>query len=128
MPSSELHLHACALKSATEKILMNFAMPPSCMPLTPRGGKHRSVREKYTKLLKIILPKIELVTADGASDEQLTMQLLFAGELSGLKMTCRDLAHCSRRIANRSCFADDYLQKVLLGNVAEYVVFPQFQV
>ena len=115
VPSSELHLHAAALKSATEKVLLQFAMPEDKMP-SP-GGKTRRVsvqREGYTKLLGNLIPKLEMLTADGAADEQLTLRML-GKELTGLKLTCKDLAHCSRRIANRSVFADDFLKKVLLG-------------
>ena len=111
LPTEAGHLHARALKDSTEQILKDLAVPVHSMPYAPKTKKVVP-REQYRKLLNVMLPKIEMVTADGASDEQLTLQLLLDGQLSNLLLTCRDLAHCARRIASRSSFADEYLKKV----------------
>ena len=110
LPSEEQHLHAAASKRATENVLSETAMPQHGMPFSNKCKR----RTAYTKLLPKMLGKIELLTADGASDEQLTLQLLFQGKLTGLLLTCKDVAHAMRRVASRTSFADPFLQKVCL--------------
>ena len=113
LPSEVGHLHAQALKQATERILEEMAVPSYRMPA--RGQKHGAAREGFKKLLPRLFGKIEMITADGAADEQLTLQLLFGGRLRSLLFNYRDLAHAMRRVANRTTFADSYLKKVFLS-------------
>ena len=103
------HVHALALRKATETILKELACPTTSMPMV------RTERVQYTKWLPRLLPKIESMVADGASDEQLALNLLFGGDkFPGLKVVSRDLAHCMRRVASRTSFADPYLKRVQL--------------
>ena len=113
LPSEVGHLHAQALKQATEKILEEMAVPTSRMPR--RSQKRTALREGFKKFLPRLFGKIEMIAADGAADEQLTLQLLFGGRLRGLLFQYKDLAHAMRRVANRTTFADPYLKKVFLN-------------
>ena len=67
------HVHALALRAATEKLLLEVGCPAVRMPLT------RNERTQYTKALPRMLPKIEAMVADGASDEQLALNFMFGG-------------------------------------------------
>ena len=71
-------------------------------------------RAKYSKFADRLKAKVECLTADGASDEQKALMAMFGGMLPNLKLTCRDLPHCMRRVASRTTFADTYLKKVFL--------------
>ena len=103
------HVHALALREATESILKELACPGSVMPFI------RKEREQFTKWLPRLLPKVESMVADGASDEQLALNLLFGGnKFSNLKVISRDLAHSMRRVASRTSFADPFLKRVQL--------------
>ena len=112
LPTTEENLHALALKDATKKILSSFASPEDGMPFASCG------RTKYTKLLDIIMPRVELLCADGASDEQLALDFMF-GIFPGLKVASRDLCHSVRRVASRTCIADPYCKKVFLERIHE---------
>ena len=113
LPTETGHLHAQALKGSTEQILGDLAAPRVSMPTPSRTSKPKS-REAYAKLLPKILPKVEMMAADGASDEQLTLHLLCKGQMKNLLLQSKDLVHATRRIANRTCFADGYLKKLCL--------------
>ena len=112
MPSKQEHLHARAIKQATEQALSDLACPTGCFP--GYRGKHVK-RTAYTKFLPQLLPKIEAVTADGAPDEQLSLTMLCGSKLPNVLMTCKDLAHSMRRVASRTCFADPCLKRLPLG-------------
>ena len=113
MPTEEGHLHAQALKSSTERLLNDLATPKAVMPSTARGTKGKC-RESFEKLLSRMLPRVEMMAADAAPDEQLSMQLLCEGRMRNLLVHSKDLAHATRRVANRTCFADGFLKKVCL--------------
>lgn len=68
------HVHALALRAATEKLLSEVGCPEGTMPLT------RVERTQLTKALPRMLPKIEAMVADGASDEQLALNFMFGGD------------------------------------------------
>ena len=103
------HVHALALREATEGVLKELACPTTGLPMV------KTERTQYTKWLPRLLPKIESMVADGASDEQLALNWLFGGDkFPNLKVTSRDLAHCMRRVASRTSFADPYLKRVQL--------------
>ena len=103
------HVHALALRAATESILKELACPDSVMPMI------KTEREQFTKWLPRLLPRVESMVADGASDEQLALNLLFGGDkFTNLKVISRDLAHSMRRVASRTSFADPFLKRVQL--------------
>ena len=68
-----------------------------------------------------ILQRIEFITADGAANEQLALRLLHpkscratdVEKLPNLKLTLRDKAHATRRIAERTFKADPTLWRIL---------------
>ena len=110
LPVELEHLHATAIRDATETVLKEFAAPSCPMPFC------RTARVKFQKFLPRFLPKVEALTADGASDEQLALSMMFdGGGFPNLKVLSRDLAHSMRRVASRTSFADPYLKKVLLS-------------
>ena len=97
-------------RDATETVLKEFASPSCPVPFS------KIARTKFTKFLPRFLPKVEALTADGASDEQLALSMMFdGGGFPNLKVITRDLAHSMRRVASRTSFADPYLRKVFLS-------------
>ena len=61
---------------------------------------------------------VEVFVADGAADEQLAGQMLLPTSTSehalpNLKMVCRDRAHASRRLLQRTWDKDDYIRGIL---------------
>ena len=101
------HVHAPAIRKASEIIMKELAMPASNMP----HSKHP--REDYAKFLMKIYPKVEALAADGASDEQLALNMLFGGDhFPNLLAQSRDLPHSMRRVASRTSFADPYLRRM----------------
>ena len=111
VPTELSHVHSVAIRQATELILDELAAPVCRMPFS------KIPRAKYSKFASRLKAKVECLTADGASDEQKALTSMFDGMLPNLKLTCRDLPHCMRRVASRTTFADAYLKKVLLGFV-----------
>ena len=110
MPLELEHLHATAIRDATETVLKEFASPSCPVPFS------KIARTKFTKFLPRFLPKVAALTADGASDEQLALSMMFdGGGFPNLKVITRDLAHSMRRVASRTSFADPYLRKVFLS-------------
>ena len=109
LPSSEHNVHALALRDSTMKVLWDMACPPYGMPLC------NGSRTAYTKFLKVALPKIELLCADGASDEQLALDFMFR-IFPALKVATRDVCHSIRRVASRTSVADPYCKRVLLDS------------
>ncbi|OLP94103.1 hypothetical protein AK812_SmicGene23913 [Symbiodinium microadriaticum] len=108
LPQEIEHLHALAIRKATETLITELAEPAEKFPFSLKR------RCGFTKFMPRFLPKVEAMTADGASDEQLALNLMFGGEkFSGLKIVSRDLAHCMRRVASRTTFADPYLKQVM---------------
>ena len=107
LPTTEENLHALALRDATVGILEDFASPKCAMPLSA------NVRTKYSKILQKLVPQIEMLCADGASDEQLALDLMYK-EFPSLKVATRDLCHSVRRVASRTTVADPYSKRVLL--------------
>ena len=77
------------------------------MPFSDSG------RTCYSKLMATILPKIEMLCADGASDEQLALDLMYK-VFPNLKLATRDLCHSVRRVASRTSVADPFCKRVLL--------------
>ena len=114
LPQEIEHLHALAIRKATETVITEFAEPGLKFPCSKKR------RCDFKKFVPRFLPKVEAMTADGASDEQLALNLMFGGDkFSGLKIVTRDLAHCMRRVASRTTFADPYLKKVpLVSNIS----------
>ena len=101
------HVHAPAIRRASEIIMKELAIPASNMP----HSKHP--REDYPKFLRQMYPKVEALAADGASDEQLALNMLFGGDLfPNVIAQSRDLPHSMRRVASRTSFADPYLKRV----------------
>ena len=110
LPTTEQNVHALALRDATMSVLKELACPSSCMPFS------RVPRTKYSKFLAVVLPKIELLCADGASDEQLALDFMFRS-FPNLKVATRDLCHSVRRIASRTSVADPYCKRVPLDSI-----------
>ena len=103
------HLHAIAIRQATECVVNELACPSSKYPFTAIE------RDEYTKSIPRLVPKIEAISADGAADEQLALQMMFGGQMfHSLKIVTRDLPHCMRRVASRTSFADPFLKLVPL--------------
>ena len=107
LPTTEENLHALALRDATIAILQNFAVPNDMMPFSD------SYRTGYSKFMARMLPKIEMLCADGASDEQLALDLMYK-VFPSLKLATRDLCHSVRRVASRTSVADPFCKRVLL--------------
>ena len=107
LPTTEENVHALALRDATVAILEDFASPKYDMPLS----EHK--RTKYSKIMQKLVPQIEMLCADGASDEQLALDLMFK-VFPSLKIATRDLCHSVRRVASRTTVADPYSKRVPL--------------
>lgn len=65
-----LFLADCGSK---EQTLLELGCPKESMP------KVKAERAQLTKVLPRMLPKIEAMVADGASDEQLALNFMFGG-------------------------------------------------
>ena len=110
VPTELSHVHSVAIRQATELVLDELGSPVCKMPFS------KTPRAKYSKFADRLKSKVECLTADGASDEQKALLAMFDGMLPNLKLTCRDLPHCMRRVASRTTFADTYLKKVFLDS------------
>ena len=112
LPSEKEHLHALAVREAMEGVISEMACPAGTFPGSTRK------RERFGKFIPRLLPKVEAMTADGASDEQLALSMMFGGDkFTSLKLAARDLPHSMRRVASRTSFADPYLKSVLLSAI-----------
>ena len=105
MPAELQHVHAPAIRKASELVLQELAMPGLKMPFSDEP------REEFPGFLAKLYPRVEALTADGASDEQLALNMLQASSFPNLKATSRDLPHSMRRVASRTSFADPFLKK-----------------
>ena len=105
VPAQLQHVHAPAIRKASEILLKELAVPGQQMPFSDQG------REEFPGFLAKLYPRVEALAADGASDEQLALTMLQASSFPSLKATSRDLPHSMRRVASRTSFADPYLKK-----------------
>ena len=107
-----------------------------CTRRRPHPGMNRSRAKPAlaARAERLMLRRIEMITADGAANEQLALKLLHpmsartlgpkrsaaqaqdpsakVGKLPGLKLILRDKAHASRRLTERTFRADPVLQRI----------------
>jgi hypothetical protein len=105
------------LTSATERIMRRMCTP---MHGAPRGYKGEQPT-LLPGLFRHLRESVMCITADSASDEILSAEIMRPNTLAGLhgaltpnlRFVLRDKAHASRRIISRPWSADTYLKDVV---------------
>ena len=111
---NSVEVAACVRKAVRR--LCTRRQPHPCM------NRSRTKPTVVARAEHLILKRIEMITADGAANEQLALKLLHpmsartskvgVGKLPGLKLILRDKAHASRRLTERTFRSDPLLQQI----------------
>ena len=111
---SSIELAACVQKGVRR--ICTLRQPHSGMNCSRRSTHLAAEAERR------ILKRIEMITADGAANEQVALKMLHPssvrtspvtlGKLPGLKLILRDKAHASRRLTERTFRRDTYLWQI----------------